>query len=231
HFQPVLSLAETPAVLHLEALLRVSGPAGETLPAAVFLPMAERGGLGRELERESVTLILRHLRHDRREARCYAVNLASPSLADPEFLNWLADALHAEPDAAARIVFETSEYGVIGNLDHVRGFLRRIDPLGSRFSLDHFGRGFASFAYLHSLRVDYLKIDGSFIRQIGANRDNQFFVQALTKAAHDLEIKVIAEAVESPDERDTLLRLKLDGIQGYLSGPPSASADTSPGTA
>jgi EAL domain-containing protein (putative c-di-GMP-specific phosphodiesterase class I) len=201
------------------------------MTAGTFLPMAERVGLGREIDKACVAMVFDHIRSKQGTSTSYAVNLAAPSLADSNFVTWLANTLRTAPDAATRIVFEIAEYGAVANLEATRDFVRRIAHLGARFSLDHFGRGFTSFAYLQSVPVDYLKIDSSFIRNIDTDKDNQFFVQALAKAAHDLEIKIIAENVENEAQRETLINLKIDGVQGYLVGRPAESGDAGVGVA
>jgi EAL domain-containing protein (putative c-di-GMP-specific phosphodiesterase class I) len=103
---------------------------------------------------------------------------------------------------------------------HAREFIERLAALGCRSGIDHFGRGFSSYGYLRSLKIDYLKIDGSYINDIGAEEDNQFFIQSLTAAAHSIGIKVIAQSVETDAERKTLELMNLDGVQGYLVGKP-----------
>lgn len=222
HFQPVVTLGTASKLLHQEVLLRAYDESGLQMPAAAFLPMAERVGLGRELDRACLSLVLEHMRKQSTGTdTAYAVNLSPPSLADRAFVDWLVETLSPIPETAARIIFETSEYGAIANIDAVKSFLTRIGPMGAKFALEHFGRGFTSFAYLPSLRIDHLKIDGSYIRQIDTQPDNRFFVQAMAKTAHDLEIRVIAENVESPEELATLKALKVDGVRGYLIGHPS----------
>ena len=226
HFQPVLALSENRDVFHQEALLRVRCESGKLMPAGVFLPMAERLGLGREIDKACIALLLGHLKTKPGSCARYAVNLACSSLGDSDFVNWLADTLTARPDLASRLIFEISEDGAVNNLDRIRAFLERITPLGAAFCLDHVGRNFTSFAYLHTLSVDFLKIDSGFLHHIEADKDNQQLVLALTSAAHDLEIKVIAKNVENPQERQLLAALHVDGIQGYLTGGPVADEDT-----
>jgi len=104
----------------------------------------------------------------------------------------------------------------LNELDAVKNLLKTLKKVGAQCGLDHFGRGFSSFAYLHGLTFSYLKIDGSFIHNIDEHKDNQFFIQTIAGVAHNLDMKVIAEAVETEKERKTLVKLEVDGLQGYL---------------
>ena len=121
---------------------------------------------------------------------------------------------------AKRVIFEIPEYGAVSMLDQVQDLITRTAKIGSKVALDHFGCGFSSFAYLHSLKVHYLKVDGSYLSQVDKSPDNQFFIQALTDIAHGLDMKVIAEAVESEETWGVLQMLNVDGAQGYYLGRP-----------
>jgi EAL domain-containing protein (putative c-di-GMP-specific phosphodiesterase class I) len=132
----------------------------------------------------------------------------------------LSGQLAEHRDHAPRLIFELPEYGVVSFIDRVTALLGLLAGYGAKLSIDHFGRSFSSLAYLRSLKVDYLKIDGSFMRSIEENSDNQFFVQALAEIAHGLEIVVIAEAVETESVWKILPSLHVDGAQGYFIGRP-----------
>ncbi|MEW6314549.1 MAG: EAL domain-containing protein [Pseudomonadota bacterium] len=217
-FQPVRRCSST-ELIHHEVLLRIPGENGEVLPAGKFMPMAESLGLGVALDRLVVERLLARL-DDVADTRRYAINLASESLLDVEFLNWLCAQLAARPTGVRRLAFELPEYEVIAHLEHLRAGVSRLVELGCRFGVDHCGRGFASFGYLRALKVDYLKIDGGYIRGIERSKDSQFFVESLIKVAHSLDIQVIAEAVETEQEFRVLPALYLDGAQGYFVGRP-----------
>lgn len=221
HLQPVLDSSNHRTILQYETLLRVVGEDGQLIPAVIFVPMARRLGLIQQIDRLVVTEVLARIREDRYGRITISVNLSPATLQQADFADWLEVALRADPAAAQRIAFEFPEHGVQDNLVALRGLVARIRHLGARFGIDHFGRGFASFGYLNSLKLDYLKIDGSFIRGIGANRDNQFLVDAICKVAHGMDLQVIAEAVETDEEWATLTTLRLDGVQGYGVGMPS----------
>lgn len=151
----------------------------------------------------------------------YAVNISCGSLHDKAFLDWLYRNMALNTAIARRPVFEFPEFAVVSNLEAAKTAISRLHELGCRCSIDHFGRGFTSFSYLCSLRLHCVKIDGFYIRNIQDNPDNRFFVQALTRTLHGIDIQVIAENVESEPERSVLSELQIDGIQGHLTGKPS----------
>ena len=149
-----------------------------------------------------------------------AVNLSPRSLAEASFIDWLVDLLNQRPSLASRLILEFPEYGVSGNLDLLVALVGRLSPLGVQFSLDHFGKGFTSFAYLRNIKLDYLKVDGSFIRQLGQHEDNRFFIKTIADIAHSLDMMVVAESVESAEAWQLLLVLGVDGGRGFLFGRP-----------
>jgi EAL domain-containing protein (putative c-di-GMP-specific phosphodiesterase class I) len=150
----------------------------------------------------------------------YAINISPPSIKQDGFMGWLEEKLQEYKQVAPRMIFELPEYGVVANIDKVTELLALVTGYGARLSIDHFGRSFGSLAYLRSMKVHYLKIDGSFMRSIEQNSDNQFFVQALAEIAHGLEIEVIAEAIETKSAWELLPSLHMDGAQGYFIGRP-----------
>lgn len=215
HVQPVRYCSERARIMHLEALLRVPNENGKLIPAGIFLPMAKRPGLMQKFDQLVVSEVLSRIGAGRYGEAPVAVNLSPSSVCDAGFVDWLCTSLRGNPAASGRIAFEMTEYGILENLDALRLFIRRMGEFGVKIGLDHFGRGFASFDYLTTVKIDYLKIDGSYIRGIPQNRDNQFFVDSVIKIAHGLDFEVIAESVETEEEWATLSVLRLDGVQGY----------------
>lgn len=215
HVQPVRYCNDRARIMHLEALLRVPNEDGKLIPAGIFLPMAKRPGLMQEFDKLVVSEVLSRIGTGRYGETPVAVNLSPSSIQDAGFVDWLCASLRASPAANGRIAFEMTEYGVLENLDALRLFIRRVGEFGAKIGLDHFGRGFSSFDYLSTVKIDYLKIDGSYIRGIPQSKDNQFFVDSVIKIAHGLDFKVIAESVETEEEWATLSALRLDGVQGY----------------
>lgn len=215
HAQPVLPAAGHPEILQYEKFLRIPDEAGRLVAAGVFLPMARRAGLEGEIDRMVAGEVLARIASGRFGQAVVAVNLAPSSLQDPAFAEWLCAALAANPAAASQVAFEVAEYGVQQHLEALRMLAQKLRALGAKFGIDRFGRGFSSYAYLATLPLDYLKIDGGFVRGIAGNRDNRFLVDSIVKIAHGLDLRVIAESVETQEDWAVLAELGVDGVQGY----------------
>jgi len=218
--QPVYWLNDAGNTLaHKEVLLRIPDTDGKNIAAGIFMPMAERGGLASEMDKLVITALLEHMEADSNTTD-YAVNLSSTSLNNPVFIEWLCKKLEKSPARTKHLIMEFPEYGVLRNIQDVRKTFDRLGGIGCRCGIDHFGRGFSSFGYLRSLNVNYLKVDGSYTRNIAQEEDNQFFIQALADTAHSIDIKVIAQTIETGEECNVIKELKVDGVQGYLTGIP-----------
>ncbi|MGB5539618.1 MAG: EAL domain-containing protein [Gammaproteobacteria bacterium] len=212
--------AQGNSMLHKEVLARIDDNSNNGVNAGIFVPLAERFGLASQLDKLAVTRLLEYLAQNPDPSTLFAVNLSSTSLHDAVFIQWLSSTLGNAPALAKRILVEFPEYAVLANIKNALNLVERLNTLGCRSGIDHFGKGFASFGYLRSMDISYVKIDSSYIRGIDSNTDNRFFVQALTDTLHSLDIQVIAQAVETAAERDTLAGLNIDGLQGYLTGRP-----------
>ncbi|NOR39588.1 MAG: EAL domain-containing protein [Gammaproteobacteria bacterium] len=220
--QPVYSLGDaSELLLHKEVLLRIPDTNGKDITAGIFMPMAEHAGLASEMDKLAITVLLEYMEANH-DATDYAINLSSTSFNDPVFIEWLCKKLDGSPTSTKRLLMEFPEYGVLRNIQQARQTIEHLAGIGCRCGIDHFGRGFYSFGYLSNLKVSYLKVDSSYTRHIEQEDDNQFFIQALTDTAHSIDIKVIAQSIETAAERDIVKGLKLDGVQGYLTGKPQA---------
>jgi len=209
-------------VLHYESLMRLTDKKGEVVPAVVYTQMAKRHGLSADFDMAMITEVLARLVSKRYGNMPIAVNIFPAGLQNKEFIDWLCASLAKVPDAASRLLIEIPEYGVIENIDALSEFIARLSVYGTRVGLDHFGRGFSSFGYLSKLKLGYIKVDGSYVRGILENRDNQFFIESVTKVAHGLDIKVYAVSVETEAEWSLLTSLRLDGVQGFGVGRPQS---------
>jgi diguanylate cyclase (GGDEF)-like protein len=193
--------------------------------AGIFLPMAERFGMAEAFDR----LIIDEVRTRSEAAKCetpICINLSPRSVRTTDFVDWLSSYLTEHPTFARRLIIETSEHLVRTGDEHVRYLCDMLHRHNARLSLDHFGIHSAAFGYLHSLPLDFLKIDRSFIRDIHLNMDNQFYVQSLVQIAHSCEIMILAEGVENTQEWECLRNLGIDGGQGYLLGKPDDKINT-----
>ncbi len=154
------------------------------------------------------------------EGRSLAINLSGQTLGDPQFLEFVVDCFDATGVMPPQICFEVTENSVIVNIEHARRFIGVLHGMGCRFALDDFGRGISSFANLKNLALDYLKIDGSFIRNLATDSVNQAMVAAMVKLARTLNFKVVAEQVEDDSALEAARRMGVDFLQGFQLGRP-----------
>lgn len=221
HFQKIKLLESSFYTKELyEVLLRIEHDS-ELIAAGIFMPIVEQLNQIVEFDKLVITNICQKIKDaDKSDNIIYNVNISPSSLDDPGFIKWLLDMIKSLGKKAHNIAFDFPEYGVINRLDIVRKLFSNLSQLGALISIDHYGKSFSSFGYLRNLRVNYLKIAGSFTKNIHESEDNQFFIGSLIEIAHSLDIKVIAESVESQEELNALIMLKVDGMQGYYVGKP-----------
>ncbi|MBS0289150.1 MAG: EAL domain-containing protein [Proteobacteria bacterium] len=203
-----------------EMLMRIKLDDNNIISAGVFMPMAEMLNQVQSLDKLVLENVIQKIlgSDDNTE---YSVNLSPRSLGNDDFKKWFFLAVKPLAKKTKQLVVELPEYYVVNQADTVREFFLMFTALGGKTSIDHYGKNFSSFTYLYNLKLNYLKIDGSFIKNIHENEKHQAFIRSLVDIAHSLEIIVIAEAVETEDEHKTLLQLKVDGVQGYFVGKPT----------
>ena len=206
---------------HVEVLLRLYDESGRIIMPDVFIPAAERYGLMTALDRWVVENVFRTLRQalDQGEegplAMC-AINLSGISIGDEEFLDFLREQFQRHAIPGELICFEITETSAIANLASAIRFINELKGLGCHFSLDDFCAGMSSFAYLKHLPVDYLKIDGSFVKDMLDDPINRAMVEVINHIGHVMGKRTIAEFVETPLIEQALLEIGVDYAQGYL---------------
>ncbi|MGY4154552.1 diguanylate cyclase (GGDEF)-like protein/PAS domain S-box-containing protein [Bradyrhizobium sp. USDA 4461] len=206
-----------------ELLLRLRDESGALVPPGSFLPAAERYGLMPLIDRWVVRRafeIIAERKRDPRKIASYAINLSGATIGDSDFVDFVA-ALFAELDVSPAVVcFEITETSAISNLDEAQTFIARLREIGCSFSLDDFGTGMSSIAYLKHLPVDVIKIDGSFVKEILNSKVDRAMVEMITKTAKIMQKQVVAEFVESLAILDELRQIGVDYVQGYAIGKP-----------
>jgi len=205
-----------------ELLIRMIGKNGEQISPGVFVPLAERVGMMPRIDLWIITRALRHLAGLKRWAHrvSFNVNLSNQTLADPETLKLIADAVRAAHAAPGQLVFEITETSEMQSLHNVRRFIQTMKGLGCRFALDDFGTGFSSFTHLRHLPVDFVKIEGSFVEGMAASDLDLKMVQSITQLAKSLNLKVIAEHVDSFATLTALRECGVEMAQGHYLGEP-----------
>jgi diguanylate cyclase (GGDEF)-like protein/PAS domain S-box-containing protein len=203
-----------------EILLRLRQRDGRIVSPMTFLPAMERYGLMGEVDRAVVRLLLDYLenRNDPGEVR-YMINLSGASVGDSGFLDFLVGEIEGRGVRPGSLGFEITETVAVSNFATAKAFIGRLRELGCHFALDDFGSGMSSFAYLKNLPVDYLKIDGHFVRDILDDPFDGQIVSAIGAIASSLGIRTVAEFVESDAIRERLIEIGIDYVQGYGVAP------------
>ncbi len=229
YFQPILDL-ETRTIRHFEALARMVRPDGSVATPADFIETAERfqviGEIDRAVARRAMEVQAAWAR--RGHPFTVSMNLSGRDIGDQEILADLHAAILETGVNPSRLVFEITETEAIRDMDRARRFVERLRAMGPRFSLDDFGAGFGSFRYLKDLPVDYLKIDGAFIRRLPEDDKDQLFVRAFVDVARGLGIATVAEFVEDVLTLKILRAFGVEMAQGFVIGCPAPEPDPTP---
>ncbi|RJG03810.1 EAL domain-containing protein [Noviherbaspirillum sedimenti] len=228
HYQRIVPIQEDDAGgAHYEALLRMLDQDGNVVPPMSFIPAAERYNLMRALDRRVVCMAFEECRQRGQGATpapMISINLSGDSLSDPLLLAFLKMQFADYGIDPRNICFEVTETAAIANLEQANALMVELKSMGCRFSLDDFGSGLSSFGYLKSLPVDYLKIDGTFVRDMAHDRIDAAMVEAINNIGHVMGIKTIAEWVENQETLEALRGIGVDYAQGYLFGRPQPLA-------
>ncbi|MGD8311769.1 MAG: EAL domain-containing protein [Gammaproteobacteria bacterium] len=218
---------------HFEVLVRMLDEDGNIVTPDRFLPAAERYNLITNLDRWVVS-------HSFSWCAEYcsvmgdsgldtmAINLSGASLTEPRFLEFVRSELEKNGVQPAHICFEITETAAVANLDAAREFIRELRQMGCRFALDDFGSGLSSFTYLKNLPVDYLKIDGSFVKDMESDAIDFAMVSSIHQLASVVGIRTIAEFVENDAVLEKLAQIGVDYAQGYGISMPAPLADLKP---
>src|SRR5882757_1430965 len=207
----------------MEVFVRLQDEAGHEVPPSEFVRAAERYRLMSLVDRWVVQTTLAALGRGAIPIpanRSVAINVSGQTLADVQFLEFVVECLDSTGVNPQQVCFEITENAVVANLDHARRFVGVLHGMGCQFALDDFGSGVGSFSNLKNLPMDYLKIDGSFMRNLARDSVNQAMVTAMIKLARTLNFKVIAEQVEDEAGLEAARRMGVDYIQGYAVGRP-----------
>lgn len=227
--QPIASLQDD-GVTHVELLVRMRDEDGRLIGPASFIPPAERFGLmpaiDRWVVRTGFDAMARRLSATGRNAigTC-AINLSGATFSDPGFPAYVRDQFVRTGVAPETICFEITETSAISNIAAATDFIRALKTLGCRFSLDDFGSGMSSFAYLKTLPVDYLKIDGSFVKDMLVDRIDHAMVEMIHHIGQVTGKKTIAEFAETPEIVRALREIGVDFAQGYAIAAPAPFED------
>ena len=232
--QPIIAMgghAEAgPAV---EVLIRLDNGHGRASSSAEFLRPAERYQLMPQIDRWVINATLAAISGGEIKLpahRSCAINLSGQTLGDEAFLGFVVDALDRTGIAPASVCFEVTEAAILSNVQHAQRFIEVLHGIGCEFSLDDFGSGLGSFSSLKHLPIDYLKIDGTYTRNLQTDLVNQEMVNAMIKLARTMDFKIVAEQVEHQEDFDWLRDVGVDFVQGHFVEAPSILGSASTGS-
>jgi EAL domain-containing protein (putative c-di-GMP-specific phosphodiesterase class I) len=200
---------------------------GSVAGPAQFIDTAERIGMIGAIDRMVISKAIRFLAELKRRDQtvALAINLSGHAFTDPQLLSHLRSELEQNGIEASRIIFEITETAAVSDFAMANSLMLAIKKLGCRFALDDFGIGFSSFYYLKHLPVDYLKIDGSFIRHLADSLEDQIIVQAISQIATGFGKKIVAEFVETEATLAVLRDYNVDYVQGFLISQPLSAEE------
>ena len=208
---------------HYEVLLGVSSGSSELLPVAEFIAAAERYNRMRAVDRWVTRAVLQWIAAHRQhmpELHGFAINLSGQTASDPSFVGFVREQFQHAGIDPSWVSFEVTETAAIADLSSSAGIIRELKALGCKVALDDFGSGLASYSYLKELPVDWLKIDGVFVRKIAADREDYAVVKSINEIGHFLGKRTIAEYVADAEILRLVREIGVDYAQGYGISPP-----------
>ncbi|HHX90646.1 MAG TPA: EAL domain-containing protein [Paracoccus sp.] len=221
-YQPVVQARMTNRTAFYEGFIRILDPQGRVLPARDFMAAVETNETGRRIDCLSLELGLAALAEE--PGLRLSVNMSARSIGYPAWLAVMERGLRHDPTIAERLILEITESSAMLMPDLVGVFMAEMQGRGICFALDDFGSGYTAFRYLKEFYFDIIKIDGSFIRGISTNPDNQVLAQALVSIARHFDMFTVAESVENGEDARYLVDIGMDCLQGYYFGVPSTDA-------
>jgi len=222
--QPIIALTDADAPARFEILLRMRDRDDNEVSSSALFSAAERYQLMPQIDRWVVSRVLRKLGecvdYLERSGTIFAINLSGQTLGDDDILRFVQDEIESNAIPPGSLCFEVTESAAVSNHEKAKIFIDSLRDRGCHFSLDDFGAGLSSFAYLKNFRVDTLKIDGNFIRDITENRISKAMVAAITQVAKVMKLQTVAEYVETDEVKAVVREMGVDFGQGYALGKP-----------
>jgi diguanylate cyclase (GGDEF)-like protein/PAS domain S-box-containing protein len=230
--QVIMPLQRADEGAHYELLLRMRDEHGNLVSPELFITAAERYGITTSIDRWVIQNALRWLMSDgeeRARLSLCSINLSGKSLTDDKFQAFVVDELRRSGIDASKICFEITETAAIASFSQANRFITSLRELGCKFALDDFGTGMSSFAYLKHFPVDFLKIDGSFVKEILHDPIDREMVRSINEIGHLTGKRTIAEFAENTEILNMLREMKVDYAQGYAISEPRRVIERRPG--
>lgn len=216
-YQPIVE-SKTGAAAYYECLVRMVSEDGRIVPAAEFVPVVEQMGMVRLVDRYALEMAVTEL--SRYPDVKLAINVSGLTVDDESWLRAFRALLGEKPGLASRLMIEITETAAMQDIEDSAKFVAAVREPGCRVALDDFGAGYTSFRHFKNLVVDVVKIDGSFVRGVTENADNQLFVHTLLTFAKGFGLETVCECVETAAEAELLTRQGAKYLQGYYCGRP-----------
>ena len=224
YFQPIIPCANKSGTgRHVEILVRLIEDDGTIIAPGAFLPAAEKYNLVTNIDRWVIGHSLEWLAKNTSNGAApttLSINLSGQTIGSPDMLKYIIDKMNETGAPPEHVIFEITETAAIANITSATSFMLTLRGCGFRFSLDDFGSGLSSFTYLKKLPVDFLKIDGIFVRDILSDPVDYAMVKAISELGQLLGKEIIAEFVETPELADELRNMGINHMQGYAYGKP-----------
>jgi diguanylate cyclase (GGDEF)-like protein len=221
-YQPIVG-ARSRQAEHHECLLRMQRKDGTIAPAGAFIPASETLGLVRLLDRRALEIAVAQLyRHPHIRL---SINVSGTTAGDHSWLQSFINYVRENREVAERMTVELTETAALQAFEENARFVTRLRDMGCRVAIDDFGAGYTSFRNLHNLRVDMVKIDGEYIKNLSGSPDNQLFVRTLVDLAKNFQLETVAEWVGSEQDAEMLADYGVDYFQGYYFGEPAVAPD------
>ncbi len=232
--QPIIATGSGTATgPSVEVLIRMPDERGRPSDSADFLRSAERYQLMAQIDRWVINATLVAISSGEIKLasnRSCAINISGQTLGDEGFLSFVVEALDRSGVSPSSVCFEVTESAISTNVQYAQRFIEVLHGIGCEFSLDDFGSGLGAFSSLKHLPIDYLKIDGTYTRNLATDQVNREMISAMITLARTMEFKVVAEQVEEQEDFDWLRQVGVDFVQGNFIDPPSVLGSGSTGT-
>ncbi len=203
-----------------EILTRFLNSSDDVLPTASFIAMAEKLDKIVAVDRMIIEAVIKEISERNMQDHFFGINVSARSINDGHFLIWLERRLLRDAAIASKLVFEITESGLQQNIKTSKNFIDMVHRVGARITVERFGVGLTSFKFFRDLKPDFIKMDSTYTRDIDEDKNNQYFLRLMVDLAHRLSISVLAECVESQEEKFMLGKLFIDGCQGFYIGKP-----------
>jgi diguanylate cyclase (GGDEF)-like protein/PAS domain S-box-containing protein len=221
YFQPIMLIADK-SISHYECLLRMIDDDGNIIPPGMFISVAEQTGLMMTIDKIVLKMAVKHQENFIAKGLdlVLSVNLSAEMISNPDAFKIVNGIFNQHAVPISKFMFEITETQAVTNLQSAQKFIQEITEAGGQFALDDFGVGFSSMSHLKQLPVQFLKIDGGFVKNLTQNREDRLFVNAINSVGQGMGLKTIAEFVEDEYILETLFLIGVDYAQGYGIGRP-----------